>query len=99
MTAKLPIYLSPIPDVDGMEGRIFRAGGMIRGSVSNPLLAFVRQVLSRVMVSHNLFLILVTLLWPQKELFADLLVEEPLKLYMLWNLRVQPHVRKFHKEL
>ena len=43
--------------------------------------------------------LLVTLFWPQKEWFPDLLailMEEPLKLSMLWNLLVQPHIRKFH---
>ena len=62
-----------------------------------------RQVLSRVLQSHNLSVILVALLWPQKDWFTDfvvvvvvVLVEEPLKLFMLWELLVHPHLRNFH---
>ena len=46
-------------------------------------------------------MVLVAPLWPQKEWFAQLvfLVEEPLGLPMLWNLLVQPHVRKFQRGL
>ena len=56
----------------------------------------------RVMPSTNLSLVLVAPLWPQKEWCADLLaflVEEPLKLPLLWKLLFQPHVRKFHRGL
>ena len=37
--------------------------------------------------------------WPEKEWFTDLLsllVKEPFELPLLWNLLVQPHIRKFH---
>ena len=43
--------------------------------------------------------VLVAPLWPQKEWFIDLLsllVDEPLKLLLVWKLLVQPHMRKFH---
>ena len=45
-----------------------------------PLFGLLRQVLSRVMLSCNLSMILVAPFGPQKEWFANLMVEEPLKL-------------------
>ena len=44
-------------------------------------------------------MILVTPLWPQKEWYPDHLLKEPLKLLMLWNLLVQPHIKKFNSDL
>ena len=48
-------------------------------------------------------MILVAPVWPQekkkKNKFPDLLallVEEPLKLLMLWNLLLQPYIKEFH---
>ena len=63
------------------------------------LFTFLCKVLSEVMLSCNSSMILVAPFRPQKEAFTDLqalLVEEPLKLPMLWNLLVQSYVRKFH---
>ena len=64
--------------------------------------ALLKQALSRVLLSTGLSLVLVASLWPQKEWFTDLLsllVDEPLELLQVWNLLVQPQVRKFHQGL
>ena len=61
-----------------------------------------RQVLSRVLASTGILLILVASLWPQKESFVDLpllLVDEALELPQVWNLLVQLHMQKFHRDL
>ena len=47
-------------------------------------------------------MILVALLWPHQEWYLDLLfmlVDEPLDLPKIWNLLIQPHVMKFHRDL
>ena len=44
----------------------------------------------------------ISLLSPQKEWFANLLaflVEESLKLFLLWSLLIQLHITKFHRFL
>ena len=58
-------------------------------------------VLSRILRSSNLSMILVAPFWTRKERYPDpldLMVEESFELFMLWNLLVQPHVRKFHRD-
>ena len=53
-------------------------------------------------LSTPFWLVLETPLWPQNECFTDLLsllVDEPLELPQVWNLLVQPNVRKFHRGL
>ena len=73
------------------------------GTISVPtrftLFALLRQVLLKVMLSTDLYVILVEPPWPRKECFIDmlaLLVEELQELPLLWNFLVQPHIRKFH---
>ena len=64
--------------------------------------ALLSQVLLKVMLSTNLSLILLAPLGPQKEWFGGLLavlVEEFVEHPLLWNLVVQPHIRKFHRGL
>ena len=48
-----------------------------------PLFDILRQVLSRVMLSADLFLILIAPLWPQNEWFTDLLAPLIEELYKL----------------
>ena len=66
------------------------------------LYAQLRRVISQVLELEGLSLVLIAPLWPQKEWFADLLallVVEPLELPRVWNLLVQPHVRKYYRGL
>ena len=67
-----------------------------------PVFALIQQVLLSAMSLTNLSLMLVTPMGTQKEWFIALIVfqvEEPPELPMVWNVLVQPHIRKFHKGL
>ena len=77
---------------------LFSASGIIFVLMHVLFFAVLSQVLSRVMFLTNLSLVLIAPFWPQKEWFVDLLallIEKPLELPLLWNLLIQPHVRKF----
>ena len=80
----------------------FLGRSQILSTYTFPLFVLLRQVLSRVMLLTRLSLVVVAPCWPQKMWFAgllSLLVEKPLELPLLWNLLVQPHIRKFHRGL
>ena len=59
------------------------------------------HVLLRAVLSTRLSLILVAPFWPQKKscslIYLSFLMEEPHELPLLWNLLVQPHIRKFQR--
>ena len=64
--------------------------------------ALLKQALSRVMLSHHLFMVLVAPLWPQKGMICRSSSPTGGKISwipMLWNLLLWPHVRKFHRGL
>ena len=97
-TAKLCNYVSPIPDTVAWNEGIFQHPRDNPSIYAFPPFALFRQVLSRVLFSQNFSMVLVAPLLSQKEWFLDLqvlLVEEPFKL-ILWNLLIQPHIRKLH---
>ena len=53
-------------------------------------------------MSTRLSLVLIAPFWPQKGVvrwYCSFFGEKPLKLPLLWNLVVQPHIRKFHRSL
>ena len=98
---KTPTYLSPIPEPVARKEDYFQHpwGDLI--IYFFPLFVLLRQILSRVMLSRSLcdpggFNMATKGVFPY---LVALLVEEPLELPMLWNLLVQPHVRKFHRGL
>ena len=67
-----------------------------------PPFILLRPELSRLLTSPNLSVIFLAPLWPQKEWFADhlsILMDITLKLPLLQNLLVQPHLWKFHRGL
>ena len=97
--SKLFIYVSPIPDLMAWKEDVFQPPWDNIYVYNFPPFPLLRQVLSGVILSHNPSMILMASLWPQKEWFMDLLsllVKETLEPPMLWNLLVQPLVRKFH---
>ena len=66
-----------------------------------PRFTFIRQVLSRALLSTGLSFVLVAPCWPRKEWFANLLsllVDKSLELLFVWDHLVQPHVLKFHHD-
>ena len=99
---KLLLYMSLVPDpLAWKQDALHMLWDHLFAYAFLPF-ALLHQVLSWVLASEGLSLVLITPLWPQKEWFADLLsllVTEPLKLPQVWNLLVQPHVRKFHRGL
>ena len=95
---KLPLYVSPWH----RSRTLFHISGTFSTPLPPPPLHFLCQVLSRVMRSTRLTLILIAPSWPQEERFTNLLtllLEEPLKFSLLWDLLVQLHARKFHRGL
>ena len=98
---KLPSYISPVLDPMAWKQDSFQHPWNDLSAFAFHRFALLRQALSGMMLSTNLPLVLVALLWLQ-EWFTDhlpLLVGEPLELASWWNLLVQPHVRKFHRSL
>ena len=96
---KLPLCGSLVPQSMAWKQDAFQHNwNDLSAYVFSPF-TLLRKIMSRVLLSTNLSLALVTPLWPQEECFADLLallVEEPFELPLLWNHLVQPHIRKFH---
>ena len=94
------LYVFPIPDPMGSKGHSFQHSW--DGLYIYALLPFtlLRQILLRVLISWNLIMTPVALLWHQKVWFTDLLpllVDVSRELPMLWNLLIQPHLWKFHR--
>ena len=92
--------MPPILDPMAWKEDIFQHGWDDLSIYAFSPFTLLRLVLLRVMLSQNLTKVLVTPLWRQKEWSADLLdplVEVPLELPMLWNLLVQPHIKKIHQ--
>ena len=93
---KLPIYVSPFPDLLVREEDAFQHQWDKLSVCVFTSFTLLRQFLSRGKLSCNLSMNLVAPFWSQKGVvctFLVLLVEEPLKLFMLLNLLVQPHLR------
>ena len=100
--ARLPLYVFPVPEPLAWKQDAFHLQWDQSVLVCLPSACAAQRVLSLVLASKGLSLVLVAPLWPQKEWFTDLLslfAEEPLELPWVWNLVVQPHVRKFCKGL
>ena len=78
----------------GVEGGNFQHVWAELSMNAFPPFSLLQQILSKLLLSRNLSVTLVTPLWPQKEWYPDLLallVREPVELHMLWNLLVQLH--------
>ena len=91
--------MSQVPDLLAWKHDTFQHPWDHLSASAFPPFALLRQVLSRVLLSTGFPLVLVAPLWPDKGWFADLwswLVNKPLGLPRLWDLLVQPQVRKFH---
>ena len=92
----------PCSESNGFEAGCFSALLGPYVSLCLSAICLLQQVLSRVLFSTGLSLILVALLWLQKEWYADLLsllVDESLELRQIRNLLVPPHTRTFHRSL
>ena len=74
--AKLPLYVSPVLyPISWKEDTFQHSWDDLNIYASPPFtLLGLRQILSRVLISQNLFMILVAPLWPQKECFASFLL-------------------------
>ena len=93
---KLSLYVSPVPDPLAWKRDALHLPW-------NHLMAYAFFPFAlRAMKSEGLRLLIVAPLWPQKEWFTDLLdllAAEPFDFLRVWNLLVQPHVRKYHRDL
>ena len=93
-------YASPVPDPMAWKKDAFQHSWDDLSIYAFPLCVHLKQILLRVLIYQNLFMIMAAPLWPQKEWFADLLsllVDVPFELTMPWNRLVQPRMRKFHR--
>ena len=83
---KLPLCGSLVPQSMAWKQDAFQHNwNDLSAYVFSPF-TLLRKIMSRVLLSTNLSLALVTPLWPQEECFADLLallVEEPFELPLL----------------
>ena len=87
--SKLPLYVFPVPDPLAGKQDILNLPCNHLDMYAFSLFALLHQVITRLLESGAV--------WPQKEWFADLLdllVAKPLELPRVWNLLMQPHVRK-----
>ena len=95
---KFPLYVSLVPDPLAWIQDALHLPLDLLVTYAFPPFALLCQVITLVMVS----LILVAPLCTQREWFVDLLdlfVAEPLKLPRVWNLLVQPPIRRYHRGL
>ena len=99
MNKKLPLYCSLVPDpMAAMEDAFMHPWDGLK-VYAFPLFALICHVLNRLMSLRCCRMILVALLWPNREWYADLLsllVAQPLGLPQWPRLLKQPLCSKFH---
>ena len=102
LNAKLPLYCSLVPDPQSVFEDAFRHPWVNLDMYAFPHFPLVGRVVARVKETSNLSMTLVVPLWPEKELFTDLLLltQPPLALPWWDRLLRQPrqgvHVLNLH---
>ena len=99
LNAKLPLYCSLVPDPQAVFEDAFHHSWDNLDLYAIPPFPLVGKVVARVRETPNLSMTLVAPLWPEKELFADLLLlltQPPLALPWYNQLLRQPHLNRFH---
>ena len=100
LNAKLPLYCLLVPDPQAVFEDAFHHPWDDLDLYAFPPFALVGRVIARVQQSSRVAMTLVAPLWPEKELFADLLLlltQPPLVLPCWDRLLRQPHCNLFHQ--